>query len=63
MNLQPFYEFMLVVGWIMVALAGMMGVIGLVSIYQDHLTKRRSGSARAERRIGPADRRAHARTR
>lgn len=63
MNLQPFYEFMLVIGWIMVALAGVMGVIGLVSIYHDHVEKRRVGSVAPERRVGAPDRRAHAKTR
>ena len=63
MNLQPFYDFMLLLGWILVALAGVMGVIGLASIYHDHLEKRRSGGTPAERRVGPADRRTHAETR
>lgn len=60
MNLQPFYELMLIMGWITVALAGVMGIIGLVSIYHDHLEKRRAGSVAPERRVGPADRRVHA---
>jgi hypothetical protein len=63
MNPQPYYDLILALGWTSVVLAGFGSVIGLASIYHDHADRRRAGIVPPERRVGPADRRAHAETR
>lgn len=35
MNLEPYYDLVLALGWTSVVLAGIGSVIGLVSIYHD----------------------------
>jgi hypothetical protein len=63
MNMETFNHTVLILGWIAVGLMGVVGVVSFVVVmYEDHIAPKQ-GSGRPDRRVGPADRRAHAKTR
>jgi hypothetical protein len=63
MNIETFNHTVLVLGWVVVVLMGVVGVVSFaVVMYEDHIAPKKC-AALPERRVGPADRRAHAETR
>ena len=63
MNIETFNQTVLILGWVVVWLMGVVGVVSfMVVMYEDHIAPKKC-SAFPERRVGPADRRVHVRTR
>ena len=63
MNIETFNHTVLVLGWVVVGLMGVVGVVSFaVVMYEDHVAPKKRAVFH-ERRAGPADRRAQAETR
>ena len=60
MNMEAFNHTVLILGWAVVGLMGVVGVVSFVVVmYEDHVAPKKR-VALPERRVGPADRRVHA---
>jgi hypothetical protein len=63
MNIETFNHTVLILGWVVVGLMGVVGVVSFaVVMYEDHVAPKKC-AAFPERRVGAPDRRAHAETR
>jgi hypothetical protein len=60
MNIEAFNHNVLILGWVVVGLMGIVGVVSFaVVMYEDHIAPKKR-SASPDRRVGPAERRVHA---
>lgn len=63
MNIETFNHTVLILGWVVVGLMGIVGVVSFVVVmYEDHIAPKKC-TALPERRGGPTERRVHVRTR
>ncbi|HEY0036891.1 MAG TPA: hypothetical protein VGB66_09410 [Longimicrobium sp.] len=63
MSTETYYQVVLIVGWSVLGVMGALGLWTVILVLREDRARAGDEPARQERRVGPADRRAHARTR